>query len=595
MALFGWENPLGWLALISLIPFILLYFVRPKPVELEVPSLMFFMRSQYVDKERSFLKRFRFDIFFLLQLLTLLLLSLYFIDPFTSLGSNILVDHAVFVVDISASMQIDDRFEKALDYVEDHLARSNTFILISNIPRVAAEDISERDAARFLNQLKPTAGRSNIGDALMLANTYVQGEDSRVYVVSDFIPTEGVSIEAAKNALQSKNIIPEFYSVKDKKQHTNRGIVDLRIDDTSTTIYLKNYNTQEETVEFTVNDEKKSLTIKPYFVEPYSFKTQLGLTEINILGKDDFPLDDKAYVSVPEQNRASVLLITDKESKYLKAALQSSGKVDVVVTPTNKAPQKGFDVYVLHEVNEKLGRDVLAILTEEVQNGKGLVIHAESSSNTLDYGSLLPVKLGTYEADAVVEITELTKLTQDISFGDVSHHFSTDNEQGITLATAENSSVLTVQALGGGKIIYYGIVEEETNFPLQPAYPIFWTNVIKYLSGQGDLNAFNVDSGTTLPLPMKKTVKTPTKQIQTNTILFDEIGVYSYDNKIITSILADEHESNIDAISVAVTDISAPLEDFSEEKKYSLEKLFLLASGVLLLLELFFMKVRGEI
>src|SRR3989338_9826612 len=106
MVLFGWENPFGWLALLSLIPFILFYFVRPKPVELEVPSLMFFMRSQYVDKERSFLKRFRFDIFFLLQLLILLLLSLYFIDPFTSLGSNVLVDHAVFVVDISASMQI---------------------------------------------------------------------------------------------------------------------------------------------------------------------------------------------------------------------------------------------------------------------------------------------------------------------------------------------------------------------------------------------------------------------------------------------------------------------------------------------------------
>ena len=595
MVLFGWENPLGWLALLSLIPFILLYFVRPKPVELEVPSLMFFMRSQHADKERSFLKRFRFDLFFLLQLLILLFLSLYFIDPFTSAGGTVLVDHAVFVLDVSASMQVDDRFAKAIDYTEDHLARSNTFILISNLPRVIAEDISHRDAERFLDQLKPTAGRSNIGDALMLANQYVQGEDSHVYVISDFIPTEGVSIEAAKNALQSKNIAPEFYTVKDKKQHSNRGIVDLRIEDDSTTVYLKNYNTQEETVEFTVNDEKKSLTIKPYFVEPYSFKTQLGLTEIRLLGEDDFSLDDTAYVSVPEQNRASVLLITDKESKYLKAALQSSGKVDITVTPTNTLPKKSFDVYVLHEVNDKIGNGVLSTLTEEIQSGKGLVIHAESSSNTLDYGSLLPLELGNFAADGVVEITELTKLTQDISFGDVSHYFSTTKEQGITLATAQNASILTVQAFGGGKVVYYGIVEEETTFPLQPSYPIFWTNVIRYLSGQGDLGAFNLDSGTTLPLPLKKVVRTPSGQLTTNTILFDEIGVYSYDNKVITSVLADEHESNIDAISVAATDISAPLSDISENKKYSLEKLFLLLAGILLLLELFFMKLRGEI
>ncbi len=302
-----------------------------------------------------------------------------------------------------------------------------------------------------------------------------------------------------------------------------------------------------------------------------------------------------SYCFGSSPSAASASLITDKESKYLKAALQSSGKVDVVVQPTSRLPQKDFDVYVLHEVDKQLSKAMVDILTEEVQNGKGLVIHATPASKAVNYGSLLPVELSQYATDAVVEITELTKLTQDISFGDVRHYFSTDNEQGITLATAHNSSVLSVQALGAGKIIYYGIIEEETSFPLQPSYPIFWTNVIKYLSGQGDLSAFNLDSGMTLPLPMKKIVKTPSQQIETNTILFDEIGVYSYDNKLITSVLADEHESNIDAISVAVTDISAPLSDSSEEKRYSLEKLFLLAAGVLLLLELFFMKLRGEV
>ncbi|HLC72571.1 MAG TPA: BatA domain-containing protein, partial [Candidatus Nanoarchaeia archaeon] len=68
MVLLGWENSSGWLAFLSLIPFILLYFVRPKPIELEVPSLMFFMRSQHAAKENSFLKRFRFDLLFFLQL-----------------------------------------------------------------------------------------------------------------------------------------------------------------------------------------------------------------------------------------------------------------------------------------------------------------------------------------------------------------------------------------------------------------------------------------------------------------------------------------------------------------------------------------------
>ncbi|MBI1972641.1 VWA domain-containing protein [Candidatus Woesearchaeota archaeon] len=596
MVLLGWENPLGWLAFLSLLPFLLLYLIRPKPQELEVPSLMFFMKSRYVDKERSFLKRFRFDIFFLLQLLILSLLALYFVDPFTSFGSNILVDHAVFVLDVSASMQVDDRFSEALDLVQERLGRTNTFILISNTPRVGAEDISKRDAAQFLKHLKVTAGRSNIGDALALASNYVKGEDTQVFVVSDFIPTEGVSIAAAKNALQAKNIVPEFLSVKDQKQHHNIGIVDVRVDESSSTVYFKNYGDREEQVAFSVNGEPKSVSIKPLFIEPYSFKTYTGVTEVSLAEEDDFLVDNVAYLSVPERKRISVLLITDKESKYLKAALQSSGKVDVTVTSTRTLPKGAFDVYALHTIKGKIGNDVLATLTREVEEGKGLVIHAEPASNVIDYGELLPLELSTYEYDAIVEIAQLTKLTKDILFGDVRRYFSTKNEQGLILATAHNSSVLTVYPLGMGKIIYYGLIEEESDFVLQPSYPIFWTNAIRYLAGQGTLSDFNVDSGSILSLPSKKEIRTPSKKLTTTTVLFDEIGLYTIDEKIIAVTLADETESDVDAVSNEASLASSALETaFAETSKYSLEKLILFAAGILLLLELLLMKFRGEV
>src|SRR3989344_5073282 len=595
MVLLGWENSLGWLAFLSLIPFILLYFVRPKPVELEVPSLMFFMRSQHAAKENSFLKRFRFDLLFFLQLLILSLLALYFINPFTSLGGNILVDHAVFVLDTSASMQVDDRFSEAISLAQEKLARSNTFILVSNLPRIGAEDISKSDAGRFLKQLRVTAGRSNIGDALVLANQYIKGKDDQVYVISDFIPTEGITLEAANNALQSKNVVPQFLSVKGKKQHNNVGIVDLRLDDAATTVYFKNYNNQETSITYSVNDQEKNLKIKPQFIEPYSFKASLGQTEVRILDKDDLLADNVAYISVPEHQRLSVLLITDAPSRYLKAALQSSGKVDVTVTPSNKLPKESFDVYVLHEGSGKLNKDLLNALTAAVEDGKGLVIHAQANSNALDYGELLSLDLLAYTDDAVVEITQLTKLTKNIVFGDLRKYFVTNNEQGVTLAVANNASVLTVAPLGSGKIIYYGIVEEESEFSLQPSYPIFWTGVVRYLAGQGDLHDFNVETGSTLSLSSKKEVKTPSRIIGTNTLFFDEPGFYSYDTNVIAASLADELESNIDAISVENAAASAPLSTFTEEKRYNLEKIVLMLVGIFLFLELFFMKLRGEV
>lgn len=596
MVLFGWENPLGWLAFLSLVPFFILYLVRPKPVELEVPSLMFFMKSHHVEKEHSFFKRFRVDALFFLQLLILILLSFYFISPFTNLGGSILVDHAVFVLDTSASMQVDNRFQEAKQFVKDNLAQSNTLILINNNPRLAGEDLSAGDAKRVIDQIQVTDGRSNIGDSLMLVNQYIHGEESKVYVVSDFISTGGVSLEAARNALKAKNIIPEIHSVKHQKKHSNVGIVDIRPDEESSTIYFKNYDDIEKKISFSINGESKSLSIKSKFIEPYSFKTPLGVTEIKILDADDFSPDNKGYVNRPERKPISVLLLTDTPSPYLKAALESSGKVTVTITSTTQVPKGNFDVYVVHHVKGSISKDALMNLEHAVQNGKGLIIHAEQHSNTLDYGNLLPLQLGSYQGDSVIETLQLTKLTKDISFGEVSHYFSTKEDPGAILAVAQNSSVLSVYPFGNGKIIYYGILEDSDSFQLQPSYPIFWTNVIRYLSGQGDLADSNVDTGTSKSFnAITKEIKTPSKKIKTSVLFFDSAGIYSFDDQVITASLVDEKESEIDAITVDNAVSSSSLSSNVEEKRYTLEKTVLLLAGILLLLELFFMKFRGEL
>ena len=82
----------------------------------------------------------------------------------------------------------------------------------------------------------------------------------------------------------------------------------------------------------------------------------------------------------------------------------------------------------------------------------------------------------------------------------------------------------------------------------------------------------------------------------TSTVLFDEIGVYTVDGKLIAVSLADEIESDIGAVSSADSLVPSHMEDISlEESKYSLEKIILFAVGILLLLELLFMKFRGEV
>src|SRR3989344_7721223 len=131
MALFGFENWTGLWAFLSLVPFVLIYLIKPKPKELDVPSLMFFTRSIFSDKERSFFRRFTGDWIFFLQLLALLLLSAFFISPYINLKEGVLLDNVVIVLDTSASMKVGDRFDTAVGKAKDLLGGTNTIILVS--------------------------------------------------------------------------------------------------------------------------------------------------------------------------------------------------------------------------------------------------------------------------------------------------------------------------------------------------------------------------------------------------------------------------------------------------------------------------------
>ncbi|MFB6198625.1 MAG: BatA domain-containing protein, partial [Halobacteriaceae archaeon] len=75
-------QPYGLYGLLSAIPLILLYLIRPKPKEQEIPSLMFFLKEQGVEREKNFFKRFSKDLLFWLQLLILITLSIAAAKPY---------------------------------------------------------------------------------------------------------------------------------------------------------------------------------------------------------------------------------------------------------------------------------------------------------------------------------------------------------------------------------------------------------------------------------------------------------------------------------------------------------------------------------
>ncbi len=592
MALFGFEQPLGWLAFLSFIPLILLYIVRPKEKEIEVPSLMFFMKSKTSHAKQSFFQKLVKNWLFLLQLLILLLLSLYLLEPYTTLGGSILTENAILLVDTSASTQAHNNevFEAIITEAKENLGKTNTIIIISNTPRTVLKKATKREATKYLNKLKPTDSRSSIGEAINLAEKHVTGKKDKIIVLSDFLSTSTVNVQTAKKTLEDKGITVLFRPII-LEEVKNIGIVGLDVSKEKTIISVKNYNNEAQKATLIIGNKEKKLVIDAKSTQTTTIETPQKPTTLTLIEKDDFLPDNEAYITFPQVKKVKVLLISDSPSTYLQTALTAATNIQLDVTGSSSYIS-GYDIYIIGAVRE-LRTSLTNKLQESVEQGASVIIYMQENSAAINYGKLLPFTLGGIRGESVVTIEHLTKFTKDITFGSVKRYYATTTLEGISIAKAEEGVIVTLTPQGQGNIVYYGILEDQSDFKFSPSYPIFWTNLIKYLAQATDINDVNIPTGTIISLPTKKEISTPSRTITTDIIIFEEKGIYKSEDQIYAASLMSELESNLNA-KTALTK-NTEKKTTTAALRYSLTTPIILLLFLLLFIELLTTKSRGEI
>ena len=150
------ENQIGLWALLSLVPFIIIYLRRPRPQDKVIPSLMFLIKDKKTSQKYSFFRKLIHNLLFLLQLLALLLLSVSVAAPFVRVPYDVTLENTVLIIDSSGSMQAEEkgmRFEKAIKEAKKVLSGKNSIILAENIPLIALEDESTDVALDILSKL----------------------------------------------------------------------------------------------------------------------------------------------------------------------------------------------------------------------------------------------------------------------------------------------------------------------------------------------------------------------------------------------------------------------------------------------------------
>ncbi len=586
---------------------ILLYLIRPRPKDIILPSLMFLVEDKGRVKKKTFFKRFINSVMFLIQLLALCLLAFALTNPSFTMNYDSTSGYTVVVLDISASMKTFDgtktRFDNAVSIAKKSMKGKSSIILAADKPMLLLESKSEEKAKSMLSTLNPKDTSTNLGDAMVMAGDLLPNNEGRVLVISDFINTEGADPVVVKAMLENRGIVVDFVKVGEKKE--NLAIVDIKIGLYDTKVFVKNYADKEKTVsiqaEFEDNGSKKlTKTILADSLEAFTFASTGGATKISILDSDELPTDNYAYISNPKKREIKALMITNNENIFLRNALEAAGniKVDIVEPPV--VPSVDYEIIILDNYStDKLLPGTMEDIEEKVSKGASLIITPQESMVKINFEGMLPVTLGPKAENVdIIKVVD-NFFTKDVEFGSASSYYKTSEFNDtivIAKASTDNSPIIALKDHGDGMVVYYGIYDSESEFKSSPGYPIFWNGLASFLMGIEDINNFNLKTGKIMGFVNSKTIITPDGKVKTSKMIMDTIGLYAIDNEVYAVNLVDIDESNIaqDPVIESIESKKYSAKKVERQKEVSLELYLVAIVSIIILLELLYLKLRGD-
>jgi len=606
----------GWVyAFILLIPFILLYLIKPKPRYQMIPTLMFLFRDMGRARKTNFLRRLITNLLFILQLLLMLCILIAIAKPYVDVTKESLFKNTVIVLDVSSSMKagLDSgtRFEKAVSIAKDGLGGINTLILAKKTPEAVLIDESAGKTKEYLNKLQPTDNPTNLYGAISAAGSYAKA-DARIIVISDFIDTEtDTDLNTIKKTLEAQGTKVDFVRVFSVVP--NIGIVDLSVTDIKTSAVIRNYNPEPVDIKLKVNKVEESLKIGAGSKELFTFTTPPGTSKLELeLGgaADEFKADNVAYVSAPSDTEKRVLFITNNNAygkTYLFNALDvmKNVKIDVAIPP--KIPSlTGYDVFIFKDVNPNLilPGTFKGVKKEVEEGGKAAIIASQTDALSVDYQGLLPLQVKGITKD-MTNILPVggESLTSNIDFGITKKYFDVakiEGKQVVLIAASDNMTpIITFSSMANGKVLFYGILDEdkeaETFFGKSPGYFVFWKRTVDFMTNTPSIKNLNFRTGSLLSFAEEQRIETPAGKITTKDLSLDNAGMYTLKDRTIAINLANEKESDVGKEdSLAAQGVSQGGDRFKEKTPLELEYLFIWAALILLLLELLYVKMRGD-
>jgi hypothetical protein len=482
-------TPLFLLLGLLAVPIITLYMLRLRRREVPVSSTMLWRRLLRDREANAPWQRLRRNLLLILQLLILAALVLALARPFLPVAS-VVSGSVVVLLDGSASMLATDvepdRFTAAMSLVDDLIGDLGgndemTLILAGRTPTVLLSASADRAELRqALEEAEAAPVAADWPAALALAAGAAQGfQDARIVVVSDggltgelpplpadaiFLPVgdspENLAISALATAETEAG--PQLFASVHNYGPTGReSLVSIDLDG-------RLFDSRRITV------EAGSSTNLSWDLPPEASLITARLSENT---GDFLAIDDTAWAVHAAGIGNKALLVTEG-NRFLETALSVLPGVEAFRTAPegdfNDGQAEGFDLHVYDSVP----------LPDPAPQADLLIINPQpgQSDQASSAGSLLGVT-GVFSETDVVRLEE-SPLLQFVDWSNVNVRRAqqVDAPWARPLVTAEGGSLFLVGEANGHRVAVLTFRLQESDLPLQIAFPVLMANIVDWLS-----------------------------------------------------------------------------------------------------------------
>ena len=354
--------PIALLFLGLFIPVILLYLLKQRRQRVEVSTLLFWDKILRDEQTVTSWTKIRKLLSLLLQLLFIALLTFALARPVMS-GRWTGAHRKVLFLDVSASMRVKEGSQTRFDLARDQAAKiirsmgiGDTLMLVTMAAQpeiIRPFTDGKKDLQDALAALVPTDAEINFKAAwsvLELLPTDTRQTD--VYFVTDgaFDPIE---VKPPANT--------KFAYVKVGEQSENVGISSFQVRplpssprDFEVHLELSNQTTKEQRVPLELNVGGRLLDAFEFTIPPgtnvtrsiHQFSARGGDVEVVAVFEDAFPLDNRAYATLPAPRPVRVGLVTEA-NLFLESALRTDDEVELtMVKPADYSANNTFEVTI---------------------------------------------------------------------------------------------------------------------------------------------------------------------------------------------------------------------------------------------------------